>query len=117
MLKKSAEKLKESFSVIAVFLPSDISRFQKGRPRIGLARPVRPSLLIWTLRKSSNTAAGLAKMFRPVPLPGVLQFGPLPDDPAPVLQTPPCVELPKVLVSTVGIRPTAKPKMLPPPHT
>src|SRR5580693_6803604 len=83
MLKKSAEKLMDTFSVMAVFFPSDISRFQRGRPRTGRERPVRPSALIWTLRKSANTAAGLAKRFTPVPLSVAAQFGPSPDDPTP----------------------------------
>src|SRR5580704_11788529 len=118
MLKKSAVKLMDTFSVIAVFFPSDISKFQKGRPRSGRERPVRPSVLIWTLRKSAKTAAGLAKRLMPVPwLPGP-QLGPLPDDATPPeLQTLPCVEFPNELGSTVGILPTLKPKMLPPPHT
>src|SRR6266550_1393566 len=113
MLKKSAWMLIETRSVSAVFLPNDESRFQNGSPWSGLERPVRPSLLICTLRKSPNITAGSANRLRPLPLLAGLPGVPIPFEPA----TPPCTELPKVFGFTVGIKPTANPKMLPPPHT
>src|SRR5260370_15606201 len=68
MLKKSAWILNETRSVSAVFLPNDESRFQKGNPWSGLERPVRPSLLICTFRKSANTAAGFPNKVSEDPL-------------------------------------------------
>src|SRR5260370_5071995 len=125
MLKKSAWILNETRSVSAVFLPNDESRFQKGNPWSGLERPVRPSLLICTFRKSANTAAGFPNKLSEDPLrtvPGLYRLahpGPSPDEPGfpwPA-HTPPCWELPNVEGSTVGVMPTPDPKMLPPPHT
>src|SRR5260370_6348276 len=112
-LKKSAVMRNDTRSVSAVSLPNDESKFQNGSPRSGFARPVRPSLLICTFRKSPNAAAGLAKRLSPVPLLAGLPDVPIPFEPA----TPPCTELPNELGSTVGIMPTANPKMLPPPQT
>src|SRR5262249_13812246 len=117
MLKKSAEKLIETRSVMAVLLPMDWSRFQNPSPLSGFAKPSRPSFEICTLRNSLRIFGGCDKRFRPVPLPGVEQLGLLPADPAPVLHTLPCTLSPKLPGSTSGICPTANPKMVPPPQT
>src|SRR5207244_6464631 len=98
MLKKSAVILNDTLSVSAVFLPNDESKFQYGSPRIGFARPVRPSLLICTFRKSPNTAAGSANRLSPVPLLTGLPVVPIPFVPV----SPPSPELPNALGFRVG---------------
>src|SRR6266850_2395497 len=67
MLKKSAANCSLKRSVMAVSLPSRKSRFQKGKPRSGLPRPVRPSWLIIILRNLSIAVWGLANTLIPEP--------------------------------------------------
>src|SRR5258708_25716330 len=67
MLKKSAVNTAWKRSVIAVFFPKEVSRFQWPSPRKGRERPERPSVANSTGRKSLETANGSPKRFNPEP--------------------------------------------------
>src|SRR5262245_31786524 len=99
--------------MIVVFLPKDMSRFQRGNPRNGLARPERPSRLISRRRKLLKTCPGSSKIFICEP---ALPLEPtLPETFTPLFTLAP-KEPPKELGSVVGIAPEAPHRSKLPPH-